>query len=242
MADKHTVLKVENLSVNYGYISALEGISLHVDQGEIITLIGSNGAGKTTTLMSISGLAAKAEGTVWFKGENITKMAPDRIVKMGMCHVPEGRKIFPALSVYENLIAGSLGNPSLTKNRIQELIEEQYRLFPRLKERIGQAGGSLSGGEQQMLAISRGLMMDPDIVMLDEPSLGLAPIIVEDIFELILKIRDMGKTILLIEQNASMALSIADRGYVLETGKIVTTGSGEELLEDEAVKKAYLGG
>ena len=241
MADKHTVLKVENLSVNYGYISALEGISLHVDQGEIITLIGSNGAGKTTTLMSISGLAAKAEGTVWFKGENVTKMAPDRIVKMGMCHVPEGRKIFPALSVYENLIAGSLGNPSLTKNRIQELIEEQYRLFPRLKERIGQAGGSLSGGEQQMLAISRGLMMDPDIVMLDEPSLGLAPIIVEDIFELILKIRDMGKTILLIEQNASMALSIADRGYVLENGRIIMEGKGRELLADPKVKAAYLG-
>ena len=241
MADKHTVLKVENLSVNYGYISALEGISLHVDQGEIITLIGSNGAGKTTTLMSISGLAAKAEGTVWFKGENITKMAPDRIVKMGMCHVPEGRKIFPALSVYENLIAGSLGNPSLTKNRIQELIEEQYRLFPRLKERIGQAGGTLSGGEQQMLAISRGLMMDPDIVMLDEPSLGLAPIIVEDIFELILKIRDMGKTILLIEQNASMALSIADRGYVLENGRIIMEGKGRELLADPKVKAAYLG-
>ena len=241
MADKHTVLKVENLSVNYGYISALEGISLHVDQGEIITLIGSNGAGKTTTLMSISGLAAKAEGTVWFKGENITKMAPDRIVKMGMCHVPEGRKIFPALSVYENLIAGSLGNPSLTKNRIQELIEEQYRLFPRLKERIGQAGGSLSGGEQQMLAISRGLMMDPDIVMLDEPSLGLAPIIVEDIFELILKIRDMGKTILLIEQNASMALPIADRGYVLENGRIIMEGKGSELLADPKVIAAYLG-
>lgn len=241
MADKHTVLKVENLSVNYGYISALEGISLHVDQGEIITLIGSNGAGKTTTLMSVSGLAAKAEGTVWFKGEDITKMAPDRIVKMGMCHVPEGRKIFPALSVYENLIAGSLGNPSLTKNRIQELIEEQYRLFPRLKERIGQAGGSLSGGEQQMLAISRGLMMDPDIVMLDEPSLGLAPIIVEDIFELILKIRDMGKTILLIEQNASMALSIADRGYVLENGRIIMEGKGRELLADPKVKAAYLG-
>ena len=241
MADKHTVLKVENLSVNYGYISALEGISLHVDQGEIITLIGSNGAGKTTTLMSISGLAAKAEGTVWFKGENITKMAPDRIVKMGMCHVPEGRKIFPALSVYENLIAGSLGNPSLTKNRIQELIEEHYRLSARLKEPIGQAGGSLSGGEQQMLAISRGLMMDPDIVMLDEPSLGLAPIIVEDIFELILKIRDMGKTILLIEQNASMALSIADRGYVLENGRIIMEGKGRELLADPKVKAAYLG-
>lgn len=196
------MLKVENLSVNYGYITALSEISFHVDQGEIITLIGSNGAGKTTSLHAISGLVHKAGGSVRFKDTDISRMAPDKIVKMGMCHVPEGRKIFPALSVYENLIAGSLGNPKLSKNRIQELLEEQYKLFPRLKERLTQAGGSLSGGEQQMLAISRGLMMDPDIVMLDEPSLGLAPIIVEGIFDLILQIRDMGKTILLIEQNA----------------------------------------
>lgn len=235
------MLKVENLSVNYGYITALSGISFHVEQGEIITLIGSNGAGKTTTLHAISGLVHKAGGSVQFKGTDITKMAPDKIVKMGMCHVPEGRKIFPALTVYENLIAGSLGNPKLSKSRIQELLEEQYELFPRLKERLTQAGGSLSGGEQQMLAISRGLMMDPDIVMLDEPSLGLAPIIVEGIFDLILKIRDMGKTILLIEQNASMALSIADRGYVLETGKIIMEGKGKDLLTDPRVKAAYLG-
>ena len=212
-----------------------------MEEGEIITLIGSNGAGKTTTLGAISGLVPKVSGRITFKGHDITKMPPDKVVKMGMCHVPEGRKIFPALTVYENLIAGSLGNPKLTKARINELVEEQYTLFPRLKERIGQAGGSLSGGEQQMLAISRGLMMDPDIVMLDEPSLGLAPIIVEDIFELILKIRDMGKTILLIEQNASMALSIADRGYVLETGKIIMEGKGKELLVDPRVKAAYLG-
>ena len=186
-------------------------------------------------------LVHKAGGSVQFKGTDISRMAPDKIVKMGMCHVPEGRKIFPALSVYENLIAGSLGNPKLSKNRIQELLEEQYKLFPRLKERLTQAGGSLSGGEQQMLAISRGLMMDPDIVMLDEPSLGLAPIIVEGIFDLILQIRDMGKTILLIEQNASMALSIADRGYVLETGKIIMEGKGKDLLTDPRVKAAYLG-
>ena len=235
------MLKVENLSVNYGYITALSEISFHVDQGEIITLIGSNGAGKTTSLHAISGLVHKAGGSVQFKGTDISRMAPDKIVKMGMCHVPEGRKIFPALSVYENLIAGSLGNPKLSKNRIQELLEEQYKLFPRLKERLTQAGGSLSGGEQQMLAISRGLMMDPDIVMLDEPSLGLAPIIVEGIFDLILQIRDMGKTILLIEQNASMALSIADRGYVLETGKIIMEGKGKDLLTDLRVKAAYLG-
>ena len=235
------MLKVENLSVNYGYITALSEISFHVDQGEIITLIGSNGAGKTTSLHAISGLVHKAGGSVQFKGTDISRMAPDKIVKMGMCHVPEGRKIFPALSVYENLIAGSLGNPKLSKNRIQELLEEQYKLFPRLKERLTQAGGSLSGGEQQMLAISRGLMMDPDIVMLDEPSLGLAPIIVEGIFDLILQIRDMGKTILLIEQNASMALSIADRGFVLETGKIIMEGKGKDLLTDPRVKAAYLG-
>ena len=235
------MLKVENLSVNYGYITALSEISFHVDQGEIITLIGSNGAGKTTSLHAISGLVHKAGGSVQFKGTDISRMAPDKIVKVGMCHVPEGRKIFPALSVYENLIAGSLGNPKLSKNRIQELLEEQYKLFPRLKERLTQAGGSLSGGEQQMLAISRGLMMDPDIVMLDEPSLGLAPIIVEGIFDLILQIRDMGKTILLIEQNASMALSIADRGYVLETGKIIMEGKGKDLLTDPRVKAAYLG-
>ncbi|MBS5284586.1 MAG: ABC transporter ATP-binding protein [Clostridiales bacterium] len=235
------MLKVEGLSVNYGYITALTDITFHVEKGEIITLIGSNGAGKTTTLGAISGLVGKAAGTVRFKGQDITKMAPDKIVKMGMCHVPEGRKIFPALTVYENLMAGSLGNPSLSKDRVKELVEEQYQLFPRLKERIGQAGGSLSGGEQQMLAISRGLMMDPDIVMLDEPSLGLAPIIVEDIFELILKIRDMGKTILLIEQNASMALSIADRGYVLENGRIIMEGKGKDLMVDPKVKAAYLG-
>lgn len=235
------MLKIENLSVNYGYITALTEVSLQVEKGEIITLIGSNGAGKTTTLSATSGIVPKAGGKVVFKGQDITKMAPDKIVKMGMCHVPEGRKIFPALTVYENLIAGSLGNPKLSKNRINELVEEQYMLFPRLKERISQAGGSLSGGEQQMLAISRGLMMDPDIVMLDEPSLGLAPIIVEDIFDLILKIRDMGKTILLIEQNASMALSIADRGYVLENGRIVMQGKGKDLLVDPRVKAAYLG-
>lgn len=235
------MLKIENLSVNYGYINALTNINIEVKQGEIVTLIGGNGAGKSTTLMAISNLNEKLEGKITFKEQDITKMEPDKIVKMGLSHVPEGRKIFPALTVYENLLAGTIGNPKLTKDKIKQLIEENYVLFPRLKERWSQGGGSLSGGEQQMLAIARGLMMDPDIIMLDEPSLGLAPIIVEEIFELILKIREKGKTVLLIEQNASMALSIADRGYVLETGNIILQGKGKDLLVDPEVKKAYLG-
>lgn len=235
------MLKVENLSVSYGFITALTDISLEVNEREIVTLIGGNGAGKTTTLMAISGLVRKTSGTVTFKGKNITKMTPHKIVREGICHVPEGRKIFPALTVYENLIAGTIGNPSLTKTRIKELIERNYELFPRLKERTKQIGGSLSGGEQQMLAIARGLMMEPDIIMLDEPSLGLAPIIVEEIFRLIRRIRDAGKTVLIIEQNASMALSIADRGYVIEIGRVAIKGSGQDLLVNPDVKRAYLG-
>ena len=238
---QENMLKIEDLSVNYGYITALTNINLEVQKGEIITLIGGNGAGKTTTMMSISNLVEKTSGKITFKGQDITHMAPDKIVKMGLSHVPEGRKIFPALTVYENLQVGTLGNPKLTKGEISDLITRSYDLFPRLKERTTQGGGSLSGGEQQMLAIARGLMMDPDLIMLDEPSLGLAPIVVEEIFELIMKIRDMGKTVLLIEQNASMALSIADRGYVLETGNITLTGEGEKLLVDPEVKRAYLG-
>ena len=235
------MLKIDHLSVNYGYITALTDISLEVKKGEIITLIGGNGAGKTTTMMSISNLVEKESGKIFFKDQDITNTAPDKIVKMGLAHVPEGRKIFPSLTVYENLQAGTLGNPKLTKGEINDLILQCYDLFPRLKERSTQGGGSLSGGEQQMLAIARGLMMDPELIMLDEPSLGLAPIVVEEIFELILKIRDMGKTVLLIEQNASMALSIADRGYVLETGSITLSGKGKELLVNPEVMRAYLG-
>ncbi len=235
------MLDIENLSVNYGYVSALRGITLHVGQGEIITLIGGNGAGKTTTLMSISNLIEKAEGRITFKGKDITGMAPHRIVKMGICHVPEGRRIFPSLSVKENLLAGTVGNSALKKADQERLFEEVYALFPRLRERMQQNGGSLSGGEQQMLAIARGLMMDPDLIMLDEPSLGLAPIIVEEIFELILKIKQKGKTILLIEQNAGMALQVADRGYVLVTGQITLSGTGKELLVNPEVRRAYLG-
>ena len=235
------MLDVQNLTVYYGYVNALTDVSIHVDEGEIITLIGSNGAGKTTTLMSISGLVEKAGGSITYHGQDITRMAPDRIVKLGISHVPEGRKIFPQLTVYENLIAGTFGKQGITKAQIDELLDRNYQLFPRLKERAKQAGGSLSGGEQQMLAIARGLMMDPTLIMLDEPSLGLAPIVVEEIFELILQIRKAGKTVLLIEQNASAALSIADRGYVLETGRMTLTGTGQELLSNPEVKRAYLG-
>jgi len=236
------LLNIENLSVNYGYISAIRGENLYVDKGEIVTLIGGNGAGKTSTLMSISNLVPKLQGKITFKDIDITNLNPDKIVKLGLAHVPEGRKIFPDMSVYENLVAGSIGNSKVKKDKFKELIEMNYNLFPRLKERANQAGGSLSGGEQQMLAIARGLMMDPELLMLDEPSLGLAPIIVEEIFELLLRIKNIGTTILLIEQNASMALSIADRGYVLETGNIILEDEGKKLLNNEEVIKAYLGG
>ncbi len=237
------MLKVENLYVNYGYITALTDVSFEINEGEIVTLIGSNGAGKTTSLMAISNLVQKESGKVTFNGIDITNMPSSRIVtEMGIAHVPEGRKIFPDLTVYENLIAGTMGKPSMSKERTKELLEEVYALFPRLKDRLQQGGGTLSGGEQQMLAIARGLMMDPDLLMLDEPSLGLAPILVEEIFELLEKIHKQGKTILLIEQNASMALSIADRGYVLENGKVILTGTGKELLNNSMVINAYLGG
>jgi len=205
------MLEVKNLVVNYGYISALKDISLEVRQGEIVTLIGGNGAGKTTTLMSISGLVEKSGGAITFKGQDITRMPAHKIVHMGLSHVPEGRLIFPSLTVRENLIAGSSGNPKLKKADVSRLLEQAYDLFPRLRERVNQGGGTLSGGEQQMLAIARGLMLDPELLMLDEPSLGLAPIIVEEIFELILKIKASGRTILLIEQNAGRGSRICPR-------------------------------
>ena len=236
------MLRIENLSVRYGHIRALTDVSLHVNKGEIITLIGGNGAGKSTTLMAVSNLIDKHNGSVFFKDHDITWMPAEKIVRMGVAHVPEGRKIFPDMTVHENLRIGAMGNPKLKKAQVEELLERNITLFPRLKERLKQDGGSLSGGEQQMLAIARGLMMDPELLLLDEPSLGLAPIIVEDIFELIVEIRGSGKTVLLIEQNASMALAIADRGYVLETGSITLEGTGKELSTSPEVIKAYLGG
>ena len=235
------MLKIENLSVDYGNISALRGVSLEVKENQIVSLIGANGAGKTTTLMAVSGLAAKSGGSVSFAGEDITRERASRIVQRGICHVPEGRHIFPRMTVEENLVAGSFGDRAISRVKVREKVEEMYDLFPRLKERKSQLGGTLSGGEQQMLAIARGLMFDPRLVMFDEPSMGLAPIVGEEIFGLILKIKEMGKTILLIEQNASMALQIADWGYVLETGEITLQGAGRDLLADENVKKAYLG-
>ncbi len=234
------MLKVEGLKVRYGAIEAVKGIDLEVNDGEIVTLIGSNGAGKSSTLMAISNLVKKT-GKVHFDGDDISSTEPSLIVKKGVCHVPEGRHIFPFLTVEENLLMGDFGNTGGDKDRVKRNMEHVYELFPRLKERQRQNGGTLSGGEQQMLAIGRGLMLDPKIMMLDEPSLGLAPILVDQIFELILKIRDHGKTILLIEQNANMALQIADRAYVMETGTISMSGDAEQLSGDERVIKAYLG-
>ncbi len=237
------ILKIENLVVNYGYISALRGISIEVDAGEVVTLIGGNGAGKTTTLMSISGLTKIDSGTISYHGQDMSSLNSDKIVKMGIAHVPEGRNIFPKLSVEENLKMGCVSQSRISNTVIQERLAQQYQLFPRLRERRKQMGGTLSGGEQQMLAIGRGLMSDPELLMLDEPSLGLAPIIIDEIFELISGIKnETDKTVLLIEQNAVMALGVADRGYVLQNGEIVLSGTGEELLHDEDVRKAYLGG
>ncbi len=235
------MLKVENLHVHYGNIEAIKGIDFEVKEREIVTLIGSNGAGKSSTLKSISNLVQKSAGRVWFNNEAVTDLEPSKIVKRGVCHVPEGRLIFPYLTVEENLIMGDFGNTSKQPNHLKENMANIYELFPRLKERRKQNGGTLSGGEQQMLAIGRGLMLDPKLVMLDEPSLGLAPIVVEQIFELILKIRDWGKTVLLIEQNANMALQVANRAYVMETGRIILSGNAQDLIHDPQVAGAYLG-
>ena len=235
------MLEIRGLRKKYGNFQALDGLDLEIPKGELFGFVGPNGAGKTTTLMAVSGLAAKSGGSVSFAEEDITRERASRIVQRGICHVPEGRHIFPRMTVEENLVAGSFGDRTISRVKVREKVEEMYDLFPRLKERKSQLGGTLSGGEQQMLAIARGLMFDPRLVMFDEPSMGLAPIVVEEIFGLILKIKEMGKTILLIEQNASMALQIADWGYVLETGEITLQGAGRDLLADENVKKAYLG-
>ena len=231
------ILSIKDLRVRYGGIEAVKGISFDVREGEIVTLIGANGAGKSSTLRSISGLVKPAGGSISFGGENITGMNPTEIVKRGITLVPEGRRIFADLTVLENLRIGAY----LRHDSLKEDIEWVYSLFPRHKERSWQAGGTLSGGEQQMLAVGRALMSRPKLIMMDEPSLGLAPIVVRGIFEIIREINKRGTTILLIEQNANMALQTADSGYVLETGRITLSGSGEELLKNEAVQAAYLG-
>ena len=235
------MLKVKNLKVNYGHISALNGISFEVPDNSIVSLIGANGAGKTTTLMAISGLVDAAEGQILLDDMDITDCRPNSIVQMGVCHVPEGRHVFPELSVYENLVAGAIPCKKLPRAELQNRIEQQFELFPRLKERSSQMAGTMSGGEQQMLAISRGLLSNPKLLLLDEPTLGLAPIIVEEIFNMIEKVRKAGTTVLLIEQNASIALQISDYAYAIELGRISLSGTGQELLNSEDVKRVYLG-
>lgn len=234
------MLSVNNLEVYYGVINAIKGISFEVKEGEIVTLIGANGAGKTTILQTLSGLIKPKSGTIQYDGEDLTKVEPHDIIKRGIAHVPEGRRIFPNMTVEDNLELG--GYILKDKSQIKEGLQKAYSMFPRLEERKKQLAGTLSGGEQQMLAIGRALMTNPKIVLMDEPSMGLAPILVKEIFNIIKRINDEGTTVLLVEQNANMALSIADRAYVLETGKIVSQGSASELLENDDIKKAYLGG
>jgi branched-chain amino acid transport system ATP-binding protein len=234
------LLEAKDLNVYYGAIHALQGVSFTVDEGEIVTLIGANGAGKSTTLKTISGLLRPRVGDVILRGESLKTMPAQDIVRRGVIHVPEGRKIFAPLTVQENLEMGAFSRTD--KAEIRQNLERVFKSFPRLKERLNQLGGTLSGGEQQMLAIGRGLMAQPKVLLLDEPSMGLAPILVEEIFSIIKEINAQGVAILLVEQNALMALSVANRGYVLETGRIVLEGTGQGLLQNPQVMKAYLGG
>ncbi|HIT01318.1 MAG TPA: ABC transporter ATP-binding protein [Candidatus Enterenecus merdae] len=233
------MLKVQDINVYYGAIHAIKGVSFDVEEGEIVTLIGANGAGKSTILNTVSGLLHAKTGAIEFLGKSLAGVPAHRIVGQGLALVPEGRRIFLQMTVEENLEMGAFTRPNAA---VGGGIERVYEQFPRLKERRKQIAGTLSGGEQQMLAMGRALMADPKLLMLDEPSMGLAPILVDQIFEIIQRLHQAGTTILLVEQNAQMALSVADRGYVLETGKIVATGTGQELLRNESVKRAYLGG
>ena len=233
------MLTVENLNVYYGMIHALKNVSFHVEEGEIVALIGANGAGKTTTLQTVSGMLQAKSGSVHFENQDITKMPSHRIVQLGISHVPEGRRMFANLTVYENLRMGAYTRKD--KKEIEESLARVYERFPRLKERTRQLAGTLSGGEQQMLAMGRALMSNPKLLLLDEPSMGLSPLLVSEIFDIIESISKQGVTILLVEQNAKKALSIADRGYVLETGNIVMEDSAQALLNNEDIKKAYLG-
>jgi branched-chain amino acid transport system ATP-binding protein len=232
-----SLLEISGLEVRYGSIRALRGVSFEIEQGEIVTLLGANGAGKTTTLRTVSGLLRPASGSVSFRGEQIQKVAPHKIVEMGISHAPEGRRIFPRMTVEENLEMGAFRRRTSTRAEMEQV----FSLFPVLKERRRQQGGTLSGGEQQMLAIGRALMSGPDLLLLDEPSMGLAPMVVSHIFRILNDIRDTGTTLLLVEQNAAQALAVADRGYVLETGEIVISGPAADLLRDDRIREAYLG-
>jgi branched-chain amino acid transport system ATP-binding protein len=234
------LLELRDIHAYYGNIHALKGVSLTVDKGEIVTLIGANGAGKSTTLRAISGLLRPRTGEIWFDGERLDLSGPAEIVRRGICQSPEGRRVFPRMTVRENLEMGAFQRPKGPE--VDADFERVYGLFPRLKERIGQKAGTLSGGEQQMLAIGRALMAQPKLILLDEPSMGLAPILVEQIFDIIRDVNSQGTTVLLVEQNALMALGLASRGYILQTGEIVLADSAAKLAQDPAVKKAYLGG
>ncbi|MCM1125075.1 MAG: ABC transporter ATP-binding protein [Lachnospiraceae bacterium] len=233
------MLEIKDLEVYYGMIQAIKGVSFEVNEGEVIALIGANGAGKTTILHTVTGLLEAKKGTVTFDGKDITKAPAHKIVSMGMAHVPEGRRVFANLTVYQNLKMGAYTRKD--KTEIEETLENVYKRFPRLKERHNQLSGTLSGGEQQMLAMGRALMSHPRLLLMDEPSMGLSPIFVNEIFDIIKEVSAGGTTVLLVEQNAKKALSISDRGYVLETGKIVLEGKSEELLNNDSIKKAYLG-
>jgi len=233
------MLEIKDLHVYYGMIQAIQGIDFHVNQGEVVALIGANGAGKTTILHTVSGLLQANAGTITFEGQDITKVPGHKIVSMGMAHVPEGRRVFSQLTVLQNLKMGAYTRSD--KTEIEETLEMVYSRFPRLKERKNQIAGTLSGGEQQMLAMGRALMSHPKIILMDEPSMGLSPIFVNEIFDIIKSVSESGTTVLLVEQNAKKALSIADRAYVLETGKIALEGNAKELLNNDSIKKAYLG-
>lgn len=233
------MLEVKDLEVYYGMIQAIKGVSFQVNEGEVIALIGANGAGKTTILHTITGLLSPKKGSVVFEGKNITKIPAHKIVSLGMAHVPEGRRVFAQLTVFQNLMMGAYTRSD--KNEIQQTLKEVYKRFPRLEERKNQMAGTLSGGEQQMLAMGRALMSNPRIILMDEPSMGLSPILVNEIFDIIQSVSASGKTVLLVEQNAKKALSIADRAYVLETGNIVLDGDAKVLMNDDSIKKAYLG-
>ncbi len=237
-----SLLELRQVESHYGNVRALKGLSLHVNAGEIVTLLGANGAGKSTTLRSISGLASVTSGDILFEGQSILKMPAEKIVSMGIAHVPEGRRIFPGLTVRENILIGSSARGKVARSTLESEADEMFEIFPPLERLSDALGWSLSGGEQQMLAVARGLMSKPKLLLMDEPSLGLAPLIVQQLFATIRKIRERGMTILLVEQNANMALSVADRGYVLVTGNLTVEGTPKELLNNDEVRSAYLGG